>query len=267
MISNRISGNSCDKNHFNKAAPNYNIALKNRVFNENITYIPSPSKRQTRKRKTIWFNPPYSANVKTNVGKIFMRLVDKHFSRHHNYYKLFNRNNIKLSYRCMPNMNNVIPKPNSKIMKNSEQSTTKTCNCRRKAECPMDGNCLSECLIYKASVITTANKYYYGTYENTFKVRYNNHKCSFRNKSREMNTELSKYVWELKEKDINYFVSWDITMKSHKYVCGSRKCDSCISEKLLIARADPNVLLNKRDKLISKSRQRNKFTLKCFKDR
>ena len=56
-------------------------------------------------------------------------------------------------------------------------------------------------------------------------------------------------------------------MKAQKYVCGSRKCDLCICEKLLIARADPNVLLNKRDELVSKCRHRNKFTLKCFKDR
>ena len=130
----------------------------------------------------------------------------------------------------------------------------------------MDGNCLSECLIYKASVITSTNKYYYGTCGNTFKERCNNHKCSFRKKSREKTTELSKYVWELKEKDINHIINWDFAMKSHKYVCGSRKCDLCICEKLLIARADPNVLLNKRDKLVSKCWQRNKYILKCFKD-
>ena len=156
---------------------------------------------------------------------------------------------------------------NNVIRKNPATYTTKTCNCRRKTDCPMDGNCLSECLIYKASVITIANRYYCGTCENTFKERYNNHKCSFRNKSPEKNTELSKCVWELKEKDINYIINWDIAMKSHKYVCGSRKCDQCICEKVLIARADPNVLLNKRDELVSKCRHRNKFTLKCFKDR
>ena len=107
MISNRISQNSCDKNHFDKAAPDYNIALKNSGFNENVTYIPSPFKRQTCKRQIVWFNCPYSAILKTNVGKIFMRLVDKHFSRHHKYYKLFNRNNIRLSYSCNSKMNNV----------------------------------------------------------------------------------------------------------------------------------------------------------------
>ena len=43
--------------------------------------------------------------------------------------------------------------------------------------------------------------------------------------------------------------------------------ESVICEKLLIARVDPNVLLNKRDELVSKCRHRNKFTLKCFKGR
>ena len=32
-----------------------------------------------------------------------------------------------------------------------------------KTDSPMDGNGLPECLIYKASVITATNKYYYGT--------------------------------------------------------------------------------------------------------
>ena len=76
MINNQISENSCNKNHFDKAAPDYNIALKNSRFNENVTYIPSPSKRQTRNRQIIWFNSPYSGNVKTNVGNIFMKLVE-----------------------------------------------------------------------------------------------------------------------------------------------------------------------------------------------
>ena len=101
--------------------------------------------------------------MKTNVGKIFMRLVDKHFPRHHEYYKLFNRNNIKLSYSCVSDMNNISRKHNSKIMKSPESSTTKTCNCSQKTDCPMDGNCLSECLTYKASFSATTNKYYCDT--------------------------------------------------------------------------------------------------------
>ena len=40
-----------------------------------------------------------------------------------------------------------------------------------------------------------------------------------------------------------------------------RKCDLCLCEKLLIARANPASLLNKRDELVSKCRHMNKFTL------
>ena len=47
MISSRISENSCDKNHFDKAVSGYNIAHKNSGLNNNITYIPSQFKRQT----------------------------------------------------------------------------------------------------------------------------------------------------------------------------------------------------------------------------
>ena len=58
--------------------------------------------------------------------------------------------------------------------------------------------CLPECLIYKASVNRTINKYYF---ERTIKEHFNNHKCSFRNKSRDKKTELLKYVWELEERE------------------------------------------------------------------
>ena len=57
MIRNWISENSCDKNHFHKADLDYNIALKNSGFNEKGTYIPIPSKRQTRKRHYLVQSP------------------------------------------------------------------------------------------------------------------------------------------------------------------------------------------------------------------
>ena len=54
-------------------------------------------------------------------------------------------------------------------MKNAASSTSKITNYRRKTDCPMDVNCLSECLIYKASVCTTTKRYYYGISENNLK--------------------------------------------------------------------------------------------------
>ena len=129
MISKRISDISCDSDHFNKAAPDYNTALKKSGFNENIKYSPCQLKQRNRKREIIWFNLPYSANVKTNVGKLFMRLIDKHFPRHHKFHKIFNHSNFKLSYSYIPSMKNVIQKHNSKIMEDSKPTNNKTCSC------------------------------------------------------------------------------------------------------------------------------------------
>ena len=56
-------------------------------------------------------------------------------------------------------------------------------------------------------------------------------------------------------------------MKTHPYVCGTRKCDLCLCEKLLIARANSASLLKKRDELVSKYRHMKTCRLKCFKNR
>ena len=127
MIGYQIFDNSCDKNHFFKAVPDYNIALKESGINNNVKHITNQSQRQTEKTNIIWPNSPYSANAKTNVGKIFTIMVDKHFLRHYKHYKPFNRSNIKLSCSCMRSMNNVIREHNSKIMKEPAPPTTKTC--------------------------------------------------------------------------------------------------------------------------------------------
>ena len=96
-VSRRIPDISRNKEYFDKAAPAYNNALKISGFNESIEFKSTPSPRRNRNRKIIWFNPPYSLNMKTSNSRIFLRLIDKHFLRH-KYHKLFNRNNIRISY-------------------------------------------------------------------------------------------------------------------------------------------------------------------------
>ena len=69
--------------------------------------------------KIRWFNPPYSKHVKTNIGKIFMKLTSKHFPKQHKY-KIFNKNTVKLSYSCMPNMLSIITKHKTFLNKKVE---------------------------------------------------------------------------------------------------------------------------------------------------
>ena len=38
------------------------------------------------------------------ILRIFLHLLDKHFGRNHKCHKIFNRNNVKISYSCIDNI-------------------------------------------------------------------------------------------------------------------------------------------------------------------
>ena len=79
----------------------------------NLHYSPNNKhKNRTRTRNIIWFNPPFSKNVGTNVGRNFLNLIDKHFPASNPLHKIFNRNSVKVSYSCMNNCKSVICKHN-----------------------------------------------------------------------------------------------------------------------------------------------------------
>ena len=106
MIGRRISSISCDQEQFDKAKQDYDDALKASGYKTKIEYSQAPTNgpKPRRSRNTIWFNPPHNQAVKTDIGRLFLRLIDKHFPRHHKFRPIFNRNTVKISYSCMPNM-------------------------------------------------------------------------------------------------------------------------------------------------------------------
>ena len=56
--------------------------------------------------------------------------------------------------------------------------------------------------MYEVKILTEDNfKLYYGTWEGQFKSRFGNHTKSFRDRDNE--TELSNYIWQLKDKSKN----------------------------------------------------------------
>ena len=76
---------SCNENEFNKAKSFYESALKNSGFNYSMKFeAPVENARRNRNRKVIWFNPQCSLNVKTDIGKVSLKLVRKHFPSHIN---------------------------------------------------------------------------------------------------------------------------------------------------------------------------------------
>ena len=142
MIAKRVSEISYNEDEFKKAIPLYNEALKNSGYASSLTFQQEQPKRKSRarKRNVIWFNPPYSNSVKTNIGKEFFRLLSKHFPSHHKLRKICNKNSVKLSYSCMPNVATVIFSHNKALLrKEATQPDLLPCNCRDKSNCPLDG--------------------------------------------------------------------------------------------------------------------------------
>ena len=128
MIGKRISSNSIDKQEFDKAKPAYEKALLKSGFEAKLEYHQCYMKRRRkRSQNVIYFNPPFNINVKNNVGQYLLQLILKHFSPGHKYRSLFNRNTLKLSYSCMPNVENIIQKYNAKILERGK-AESKLCN-------------------------------------------------------------------------------------------------------------------------------------------
>ena len=81
---------------------------------ENTSTITNNTKK--KKKRNIWFNPPFSLNVSTNISKKFFSPLGKHFLKTHQLHKLFNRNNVKVSYSSLPNFKSVINGHNKNIL-------------------------------------------------------------------------------------------------------------------------------------------------------
>ena len=111
----------------------------------------------------IWFNPPFSRSAKSNIGKILLCLLSKHFPRNHIIHKIFNRNTVKISYSCLRNISSIISSENHNILLPKQQSFG--CNCRVKNEYPLNGECHIPSVIYRAEVVNESNdeeKFYFG---------------------------------------------------------------------------------------------------------
>lgn len=266
-INKRLSEISSDKECFDSAKQVYQEALDKSGYRYDLSYkvTPSQTRRRTRQRNIIWYNPPYSRNVETNVGKCFLSLIDQHFPKSNPLHKIFNRNTLKLSYSCMNNVKSIISSHNKSVISKSTSSDKdkKNCNCRKPETCPMDGNCNVESIIYQAEVTSqTTKETYIGLCDTSFKLRYRNHTSSFRNERYRNATELSKHVWNLKDRNIQYNIKWRKIKQARSYSNVTKKCNLCLWEKYFILCKPEMSSLNNRNELISCCRHSRKFLLK-----
>ena len=270
-VSKRLSDMSSKKEIFQKATPIYFEALKKSGFNESLVFIPETntsdniSKKQ-RKRKIIWFNRPFSLSVKTNIGRTFLKLLTQNFPKSNVLHNIFNNNKVKVSYSCMSNLSSIISSHNKILLR--PRITEYGCNCRTTENFPLQNHCVTPNIICRADVGNNANKgtkIYFGLAETYFKAEFANHNKDFNHGQYKKSTELSKYIWLLKEDKITSRIRWKIVEK----VYGRRKinyCPLCLAEKLhLIEYFNDNQILNKKNEFISGCRYQIKMLLKSFK--
>ena len=100
----------------------------------------------------------------------------------------------------MPNIKSAINSHDRKILHPSVNSQSRTCNCIKKPDCPLQEKCLGEDTLYQANISLEnfQTKIYYDISETKFKTRYWNHKKSFNHENHKNDTQLSNELWKIK---------------------------------------------------------------------
>ena len=96
------------------------------------------------------------------------------------------------------------------------RTTEYGCDCRTRENCPLQNHCLTTNLIYRADNENNGNKgtkIYFVLAETSFKARFGNHNRNFNHEQYKKSTELSKYMWSLKENQKR--IRWSIVEKLH----------------------------------------------------
>ena len=115
----------------------------------------------------------------------------------------------------MSNIASILSSHNLNV-NNLFKTETYGCNCRAKESCPLQNLYLTPKIIYRADVKSNTNckaKFYFELTESPFKYRFGNHTGDFKHKMYSKCTDLSKYIWNLKEKGINAIVKWSMLRK------------------------------------------------------
>ena len=270
-VNRRLSNISSTKEIFDKAAPTYQAALREAGYTYNLEYeepswdtTTTTQGRKNRKRKIIWFNPPFSKTVKTNVGARFLQLVAKHFPKENPLHKIFNKNTVKTSYRCTPNLGRKISAHNRKILEAEKgEGAEEPCVCT-KFDCPVQGKCTQKGVVYNATITREDNivDTYIGLSEPAFKERWSNHRSNFKTRNPKNATTLSKHIWDLDDKNIKYEIDWKIVSQAKAFNPVTGICHLCNREKFFILFKQEMASINERDEIAGPCQHKHNKLLK-----
>ena len=136
----------------------------------------------------------------------------------------------------MSNVSNIIKGFNKvKLEGEPDNNGTETCNCREDP-CPLAGKCNVKEIIYEGLITDSDDKVsrYVGLSSTKFIERFRGHKNSLKYSENRAKTQLSRKVWDLKDKGKFKQLKFNITKKSKSYQAGDKVCQLCLNEKIVI---------------------------------
>ena len=154
-----------------------------------------------------------------------------------------------------------ISKHNSKILRGG-RTDPPPCECEEE-NCPVEGNCKTSGVVYQATLSFQGDKVekYVGLTERRFISRFKEHQRNFEDRNPKNSTTLSRKIWNLKDRGVNYEVKWKILQKSKPYLAGMKECRLCLTEIFFILFHPEEATLNSRSEIMNKCRHSNKFKL------
>ena len=268
-VNKRLSENSANEQLFKAAIPIYQDAFKSAGYNFEFKYEPpqdsnnNEKAKKNRTRRKCYFNPPFSKSLKTNVGRQFLKIIDRCFPPDNKLHKIFNRSKVKLSYRTMNNLGSIISKHNKQILNQNKVEVVPPCNCdsfpiQGYTGCPLENQqCKKESVIYNCKVTSEEGiETYTGLTGGQIKTRISQHTTDAKYAKNENNTTLSKHLHKLKNEGKAYQLKWSLLDRGPVYNPITRKCRLCLLEKFYIIFKTDTSSLNRRSELFNTCRHR-----------
>ena len=109
------------QNVLNQSGYEYKLQCKS-PNNENENKSKSS---KNRKRNIVWFIPPFLKNISNNICKYFLLLIRIHFPNNHKYNKIFNKNNVKISYTFMTSIKSITNMHSKEVITKKKNTSSK----------------------------------------------------------------------------------------------------------------------------------------------
>ena len=252
---------------------------------------PDNKTKRKRRRDILYYNPPYSKLLVTNLSYEVRKIVIRCFPKDNRLSKVINKNTIKTSFCTTANLAAKIKQHNDKIIRKQKQmldKNKKTCSCGKNDICPLEGKCLTSSVVYNAEVRVLGRQklnaqklkmleniekldkakndvfkpkefeFYTGLTEGTLKAWNYKYNFDFRHRDFEKRTNLSKYIWKLKDHFYDYSIKWKILSLAKSYNPASKSCNLCSKEKFYIIFKPEISTLNDNNEIFKKCKHRRK---------